>query len=237
VLSSIGVAQVRVVRQPRVRLVITGNELLPPGTRPQGHRIADANSPMLQALVGRDGGIALHPGILPDHPQEILAAMRDDVDLVLVSGGSSVGREDHAPVVLAQHGQIAFHGVAMRPSSPAGVGVLDERLVFLLPGNPVSCLCAYDFFAGRAVRVLAGRPAMWPYTRRVAVLGRKLVSVVGRVDYARVQSDGDRVLPLAVSGASMLSSTTRAVGFVVIPEDSEGYAAGTEVEVWSYDAA
>ena len=129
---------------------------------------------------------------------------------------------------------MAIHGVAMRPSSPTGLGRLAHRFVILLPGNPVSCLCAYDFFAGRAVRRLAGREAQWPYRRERRTLQRKLTSVVGRVDYARVQIIDGLVQPLSVGGASILSSTTRADGFVVIPEDSEGHAEGSEVEVFLY---
>ncbi len=235
VLSSIGVSEAAVVRQPRVRIVVTGNELLPAGTPPSENRIADSNSPMLTALIARDGGVSLNRGIVPDDPSAILAAMRDDADVIVVSGGSSVGREDYAPSLLAEYGNLSFHGVAMRPSSPAGMGVLGERLVFLLPGNPVSCLCAYDFFAGRAIRGLAGRAKQWPYPKRCIPLSRKLVSAVGRVDYARVILQGDQVEPLAVGGASVLSSTTRADGFVVIPADSEGYPAGTPVTVWLYD--
>jgi molybdopterin molybdotransferase len=154
--------------------------------------------------------------------------------LVLVSGGSSVGREDHVPILLAEHGELAVHGVAMRPSSPTGMGRLGGRLVFLLPGNPVSCLCAYDFFAGRAIRALGGRSREWPYRRVTARLTRKLVSVVGRVDYARVYFDGATAEPLAISGASVLSSVTRADGFVIVPADSEGFPEGAEVEIFLY---
>jgi len=235
VLSSIGHAEVEVVRSPQVRIIVTGNELLPAGSLPSGHRICDANGPMLTSLVARDGGTPRHPGIVPDDPDSILAAMRSDVDVVLVSGGSSVGQEDHAPVLLAQHGELAIHGIAMRPSSPAGMGRLASRLVFLLPGNPVSCLAAYDFFAGRAIRRMAGRPTDWPYPKICLPLRRKLVSTVGRVDYARVRIDDDAIEPLAISGASLLSTTTRADGFVVIPADSEGFAAGTPVTVFCFD--
>ena len=94
VLVSIGVPDVHVVAQPRVRLVVTGNELLPPGSRPQGVRIVDSNSPMLAALVHRDGGALHSSGIVPDDPQQIRAALAAGVHVVLVSGGSSVGQED-----------------------------------------------------------------------------------------------------------------------------------------------
>jgi molybdopterin molybdotransferase len=234
VLSSIGVGEVSVIRRPRVRIMITGNELLPAGTSPEGFRIADANGPMLAALVSRDGGEPISSDIIPDNPEAIRNALLQPADVVLVSGGSSVGQEDFVPKLLAEHGELAVHGIAMRPSSPTGMGRLDGRLVFLLPGNPVSCLCAYDFFAGRAIRAWGGRSRDWPYRRVRVRLSRKLVSTVGRVDYARVIVRGDEAEPLAVSGASILSSTTRADGFVIVPADSEGQPPGAEVEVFLY---
>jgi molybdopterin molybdotransferase len=234
VLSSIGVSQVRVVRRPRVRLVVTGNELLPAGTPPQDSLIADANGPMLAALVERDGGVPEFPGLVADEQPAIRDALHAPVDVVIVSGGSSVGIEDLAPTLLANDGELAVHGIAMRPSSPTGLGRLESRLVFLLPGNPVSCLCAYDFFAGRAIRVLGGRPATWPYRSIRAALTRKISSPIGRLDYARVRVVQGAVEPLSVGGASVLSSTTRADGFVIVPADSEGFAPGAEVEVWLY---
>jgi len=234
VLSSIGRGEVRVVRQPRVRLVVTGNELLGAGSRPHGFHIADANGPMVAALVERDGGIVDFPGIVPDDRDAILEALRADADIVLVSGGSSVGVEDLAPMLVAEYGELAVHGIAMRPSSPTGLGRMEHRLIVLLPGNPVSCLCGYDFFGGRAVRALGGRSKTWPYRPIRGVLNRKISSQIGRLDYARVKMQDGRVEPLAIGGASMLSSTTRADGFVIIGDDSEGFAAGAEVEVWLY---
>jgi molybdopterin molybdotransferase len=236
VLSSIGVRQLTVVRRPRVRILVTGNELLPPGSAPRGEQIADANSPMLEAFIDRDGGVAVHPGILPDSEEAIREAFQENCDVVLVSGGSSVGQEDYAPRVLAEEGELAIHGISMRPSSPTGMGLLKSTIVILLPGNPVSCMCAYDFFAGRAIRRLGGRETSWPYPMVRRKLARKLVSVIGRVDYARVQLKDGLVEPIAISGASLLSSTTRADGFVVIPEGSEGFAAGSEVQVQCYSS-
>jgi molybdopterin molybdotransferase len=247
-LASIGVGEVPVVRRPRVRIVVTGNELLPVPTCPrvarachpaQPYKIVDSNGLMLAALVRRDGGAVIDDGIVPDEPQAILDAMRSKCDLVLISGGSSVGQEDHAPALLIEHGELPIHGIAMRPSSPTGMGRLlatgGSRLVFLLPGNPVSCLCAYDFFAGRAIRTLGGRSSDWPYRRINLPLAGKIVSVVGRLDYLRVRLVENHVEPLAIAGASILSSTTRADGFVLVPPDSEGYPPGAVVEVFLYD--
>jgi len=234
-LSSIGIGQVRVVRTPRVRLIVTGNEILPAGSSPHGHCIADANGPMLRALAERDGATVTFPSLVPDDRQAILQAFHDDADIIVVSGGSSVGAEDIAPDLLREHGELMVHGVAMRPSSPTGFGRLGHRLIFLLPGNPVSCLCGYDFFAGRAIRALGGRPREWPYSAIDVMLARKITSPIGRLDYVRVKIADGRAEPLATGSASVLSSTTRADGFVIVPADSEGFPAGADVHVWLYD--
>jgi molybdopterin molybdotransferase len=236
-LASIGVAQVAVVRAPRVAVLITGDELLPPGLRPEGCRIVDSNSVMLAALVERDGGLVERGPIIPDRREAVAAALLGAAaDVVLISGGSSVGKEDHAPALLAEHGELAVHGVALRPASPTGVGFLNGRVVFLLPGNPVSCLCAYDLFAGRAVRRLGGRSPDLPYATASLPLAAKVSSAVGRVDYVRVRIAAGQAEPLAVSGASLLSTTTAADGFVLVPPDSEGYPAGAVVSVYLYDS-
>jgi molybdopterin molybdotransferase len=234
VVSSIGVGTVSAIRRPRVRLVITGNELLPAGTAPRGFHIADANGPMLAALAARDGAVVDWPGLVPDDAAAILDGLRAQADVVVVSGGSSVGIEDHAPMLLAEHGTLVVHGIAMRPSSPTGMGTMGRTLVFLLPGNPVSALCAYDFFAGRAIRALGGRPRTWPYASARGTLTRKISSPIGRLDYARVRFTNGQVEPLSVSGASVLSSTTRADGFVIVEDDSEGFPARADVDVWLY---
>jgi molybdopterin molybdotransferase len=236
VLASIGAGQVAVTRRPAAALLITGDELLPCGARPEGYRIVDSNSIMLAALVQRDGGCARPACLVPDTRPAIETALRKaQADVILVTGGSSVGQEDHAPRVLADLGELTVHGLALRPASPAGFGFLAGRPVFLLPGNPVSCLCAYDFLAGPALRRLGGRSLDWPYRTRRLPLARKIVSAVGRVDYVRVQIQAGAVEPLATSGASILSSTTRADGFVLVPRDSEGYPASETVEVFLYD--
>jgi molybdopterin molybdotransferase len=234
-IASLGVARVAVVRRPRVRLVVTGNEIVSPGEPKDLYQIYDANSAMLRGLVARDGGVLEAHRKLGDDAASIRDAMTaPGADVILISGGSSVGSEDHSPRLLAEAGELAIHGVAMRPSSPAGVGRIGDALVFLLPGNPVSCLCAYDFFAGRAVRLRGGRPPDWPHATRPGILARKIASASGRVDYCRVRFQDDRVEPLALSGASILSSTTRADGFVIVPSESEGYAPGTAVTVYLY---
>lgn len=235
-IASLGRDRVQVVTAPRVRLVVTGDELAAPGTVRGAAQIYDANSTVLRGLVDRDGGRVVRTERVGDDPEAIRQLLTaGGADLVIVTGGSSVGAEDHAPRLLAEAGELAFHGVAMRPSAPTGLGRIGEVPVFLLPGNPVSCLAGYELFAGRALRLLGGRDPELPHPAIRARLARKIASAVGRVDYCRVGLGAEGVEPIALSGASILSSTTRADGFVLVPADSEGYAPGTEVTVRLYD--
>ena len=234
-IASLGLAEVSVVRRPRVRIVVTGNELAEPGEERSPFQIYEANSHVVAGLVPRDGGILFERIRCQDNRESIRSAVTNSgADVVLISGGSSVGTEDYAPNIIREAGELPIHGVAMRPSSPAGIGRIGSTLIFLLPGNPVSCLCAYDFFAGRAIRRLSGLSPDWPHRSSMGSLRSKIVSQVGRVDYCRVRIYDGEIEPVALSGASILSSTTRANGFVVVPSALEGYASGTEVEVLLY---
>ncbi len=250
VLASLGLARVPVIRRPRLQMLVTGSELVAPGETPGPHQIVDSNSvviaglcardraDMLETLRARDGEDALRP--------RLDALLTGPADVLLVSGATSVGVEDLMPLLLRERGELLFHGVAMRPSSPTAIGrARDGRLVFLLPGNPVSCLCAYEFFVGPVLRCLGGHPDpwTWPHPRRRLPLGRKLVSKVGRLDFVRVRlaargggaGPGLEVIPVATSGASNLSTAVRADGVVLIPPEREGLPEGARVEVLLFD--
>ena len=235
-LASVGAGAVRCVRRPRVAVLATGDELLPPGSEPHAGRVVDSNGPMLAALVARDGGIALPVEYIADNFDAVRHAVATtDAEVVLVSGGSSVGTEDHAPRAVAELGELAIHGIAMKPGSPAGVGFVGRKVVFLLPGNPVACLCTYDLFAGRAVRLLGGRPPELPYRSELVPLASPVASAGGRVDYVRVRVVEGRAVPVAAGGASVLSSTVEADGFTLIEHDRAALAAGEVVRVWLYE--
>jgi len=237
-LASIGRRTAKVRAFTRVRIVVSGDELVAPGERARGTQIVDSDSPMLAALVRRDHGVVESIRRVADELDAVRGAFADlrGVDVVVAAGGTSVGKEDFLPQVVDELGELEVHGVAMRPSSPTGIGRVGATKVFLLPGNPVSCLAAYDFFAGPRIRALAGLPTDWPYRRTSLPLRRRIVSEIGRTDYVRVTIADGAAEPLAVSGASILSSTTRADGFVVVPPESEGAAEGERVSVFLFDS-
>jgi molybdopterin molybdotransferase len=161
--------------------------------------------------------------------------MEASEDFVAVSGGTSVGEEDYAPQIVQELGELLVHGVAMKPGSPFGMGFVGERSVFLLPGSPVACMVTADAFVGSAIRCRLGQDVGFIYPRMRGTLKQKVVSAIGRTEFVRVRIYPDlTVEKLRVSGSSVLTSTTRADGFLMIEEESEGYPEGSEVEVYHY---
>ena len=152
----------------------------------------------------------------------------------LLSGGSSVGQEDHAPRVVAREGELRVHGVALRPASPAGVGFVRGKPVFLMPGNPVSCMVTYDLFVAPTLAYLSG--AVVPPRRSVSArLTRNIASATGREDYVQVRLESDAhggLDAVPVFGKSNLIFTLiRADGMLKVPLDAGGLNAGAQVEV------
>jgi molybdopterin molybdotransferase len=243
---SAGLREIDVTRIPRVGILATGDELVRASATPGIGRIVDSNSLLLRCLVDRDGGQAIaagdeESGILPDDFDLIrsaIAALVERVDCLLVSGGTSHGRGDHTVAVLRALGTIVFRGVRIRPAAPAAFAMIRDVPVVLLPGNPVACLFAYDLFARRAIRILGSRNTDLPYPRRTLRLSRAIRSPRGILEYVRVRASGqDAVEPVRPRGASILSSTVTAVGFVLVPEEVAGYETGQSVEVNLYDSA
>jgi molybdopterin molybdotransferase len=235
VLASIQLAQIPVYRRPTVALIATGNELVEVGEPLSGCNIVDSNSLTLSGLARRLGAIAVRKGIVRDDYALIKEAIQKaPEDVVIITGGTSVGAEDYAPLIIQELGELMVHGVAMRPSSPVGFGFVQQRPIFLIPGNPVSALVAFDAFVGPTLQRMQGLQPVYPYAKVRGKLTRKIASAIGRVDFVRVRLSEAAVDPLRVTGASILSSTTRADGFVIVDKNSEGLDEGQEVEVYVY---
>jgi len=235
VLASIQVAHIPVYRRPTVALIITGNELVEVGEPVTGCQIVDSNSCTLAGLSRRLGALPVRKGIIGDDYHLIKEAIQQATeDVVIITGGTSVGAEDYAPLIIQEIGELVVHGVSMRPSSPVGFGFIQQQPIFLIPGNPVSALVAFDAFVGPTLQLLQGLQPTYPYAKVRGTLTRKIASAIGRVDFVRVRRTAAGIEPLRVTGASILSSTTRADGFVIVDKNSEGLDEGQEVEVYVY---
>lgn len=235
-LAAMGIAEVEVYRRPRVGVIATGEELREPGGRLGDGEIYDANSYSLYSLVKRSHGLPRLYGIVGDDYGELREAVGKALkeDLVLISGATSVGERDLVPEVIAELGRVLVHGVAMRPGEPTGCGVVEGKLVFMLPGYPVAAVFAYETFVRPVLEKMQGLREEKGYKVR-GRLKRRVASELGRRDYVRVRlalrGDELEVEPLAVKGSGIISSLVRADGFVVVPENTEGLEEGTEVEV------
>jgi molybdopterin molybdotransferase len=218
-IAASGHDRVPVVRRPRVTLITTGDELVPPGTTPGPDQIISSNNIMLAALFEAAGAEVDDPGIIPDRPEALAAALSAaDADLIITIGGASVGDHDLVVPVLRQLGaSLDFWKIAMRPGKPMLAGRLGETRVIGLPGNPVSAyVCALLFvlpWLGRC----AGRPEMLPMAR--LKLTTPLPANGIRRDHLRARIVEGRVEAFAAQDSALLGRLAAAQALIVrMPE-------------------
>ena len=236
-LTGLGARQVTVVRKPRVAVMSSGSEL-------QDHssstgKIADVNRPMLIAACQNLGCNPIDLGIVIDDYDAIRARLLKGLqvaDVVLVTAGTSVGPVDIVPKVIDSLGQpgMLVHGVAMRPSMPTGLAVVNGKPIISLPGYPVSAYLAFIEFVHPLIAHLLRTHFLPSPTVRVK-LNRRVPGILGSRTYVRVKvtshKDGLVAEPVRTSGAGILSSLVQANGFIIVPENVEGYEEGALVDV------
>ncbi|RLI35185.1 molybdopterin molybdenumtransferase MoeA [Candidatus Bathyarchaeota archaeon] len=239
ILASLGRVKVEVYKRPRVAIISTGDELVEPGVRVELGKVVDVNRVILSAMVEELGGVPIDIGIVRDDPDEIEKAIRrglEEADLVIVTGGTSVGRADMVPEVIDSIGKpgMVVHGVSMRPGTPTGLAILDGKPVFSLSGYPVAAMMGFNIFVKPVISWMLGASSLPAPTVR-ARLTRRVASPPGVLSLVRVKirKVGGVYMaePIRSTGSGVISSMTRANGLLVIPEESEGVEAGEEVEV------
>jgi len=196
----------------------------------------ESNGVMNYLYVKRFGGIPTVHAIVSDKKDLLAAALAEGAayDLIVTTGGSSVGKRDLIAEVLEKAGEVLVHGVAIKPGKPVALGLVhhDSKKIpiICLPGYPAACAVDSMVFADPAVRRLGHMPPAAYRTQR-ATLTRKIFSEPGYRSYTRVSIDGGRATPMRTKGSGILSSISHADGYVITPEDTEGREAGEEVEV------
>jgi len=233
-LKSVAVDEVCVRGRPTVGVVPTGEELVQHD--PEPGEVIETNGLTVSGLVERWGGRAEYRTVVSDDPDAIRAAIQRDLtkDVVVTTGGSSVGERDLVPEVIDELGEVLVHGVALEPGHPVALGVVEETPVLALPGYPVACIVNAVQFLLPMLRWLTGRERVEPPTSP-ATLARKLPSEPGVRTFARVEfdvEDGQRVArPTRTGGAGVLSSAALADGWIEIAEQREGLPEGENVAV------
>ncbi|MET8574277.1 gephyrin-like molybdotransferase Glp [Streptomyces sp. NPDC005012] len=250
-LASVGRATAKVRPRPRVVVLSTGSELVPPGEPLKAGQIHDSNSFALTAAAREAGAIAYRVGAVADDAETLRTSVDDQLvraDLLVTSGGVSVGAydvvkealtapepadgEDDEPVAPG----VEFRRVAMQPGKPQGFGLIgpDHTPVLTLPGNPVSSFVSFEIFVRPVIRALMGLPEdrlHRPRVRAALAADRALSSPRGRRQFLRGRVDGDRVTPVGGAGSHLVGALAQADALIVVPEDVTSVEPGEDVEV------
>ncbi len=230
-LAAIGMPRARVYARPRVSILTTGDEVVPPGKPIRAGQVYDINSHTMASVVRENGGEPVSLGRVSDRLESLRAALKKGLanDLVVFSGGSSVGEKDIVVDVLRSMGELLFHGIAVKPGKPTVLGRVDGKAVLGMPGYPTSCLSNCYMILAPMLRRMARLPP--PHERIVEVpLARRVVSTIGRVEFHTVRVvDGQAVPAYKESGA--ITSMAHADGYIEIPANVDLLEKGETVRV------
>jgi molybdenum cofactor synthesis domain-containing protein len=231
-LAAAGVSAVTVWARPRVAILSTGNEVAEPGTPlPAGH-IYDINRFTLEAITREHGGEPQAHPAAPDTIADLTEALTRaaaNADIVVFSGGSSVGERDLILDVIEARGEVVFHGIAVKPGKPTVFGRVDGKPVLGMPGYPTSCLSNAYMLLAPMLRMMAHLPEWRPQVRRVP-LARRVVSTTGRHQFYTVRLRDGKAEP-AFKASGDITSMAAADGYIEIPAQTDVVEAGELVDV------
>jgi molybdopterin molybdotransferase len=241
-LTGVGITRLAVFRRPRVALLSTGDEIVPPNVTPRPGQVRNINAYSLIAMATEAGAAVTDFGVIADRRDRLHAVLTKALarhDAVLISGGSSVGTKDITLDVISSfpRSEIIFHGISVAPGKPTILATALGKPVLGLPGHPQSALVIFDLFGAPLLRVLGGEgaPEVFapPRTMR-AHLGQNIASQPGREDYVRVsisERHGQHIAAPMAGKSGAIFNLVKADGLVRIPASAEGLEAGTEVDV------
>ena len=239
-LAALGIGSLPVARRPRVGILSTGDELVPIQAQPAPGQVRDVNSTLLAASVRACGGEAQLYGICRDEDGALLEALRTmarECDLLLLSGGSSVGEKDAAPRLIAQLGALLLHGIAIKPGKPTIIGEIERKPVFGLPGHPVAAYHIFNLFVAPLIRRMLGEHAPIQPPFHHAVLTAAIPSNHGRAECVSVrltQEDACLYAAPVMGKSGLIALLAGTDGYILIPRGCEGLARGETVNVIPY---
>jgi molybdopterin molybdotransferase len=233
------ITTVKVLRKPKAALITTGTELAPLGSEKMPGKIIDTNRPMLKALLEEAGAEVVDLGNAPDSVEEIGERIRTGLstsDLVIITGGTSVGESDLVPEAINKLGEpgVIVHGLRIRPAKPTGIGIINGKPIFMLSGFPVSSYIGFKILVKPCISLMTGAKEVPPPIVR-GRLTRRVAKPAGIRAYVRVKvvRTGEAIMvePLMLTGSGLLSTLTKGNGILEVPEMLEGYEEGEMVEV------
>jgi len=238
VLASLNITKIKVYRKPRIGILSTGSELIELGGKIEPGKIINSTKWMLAALTIENCGEFIDLGTAQDDIDEIENKIKNSiekVDIVITTGGTSVGKKDYTIKAIKKLGaKIIFHGVSIKPGKPTGVAIYNGKPIAMLSGFPVAALVGFETFVKPIIEIVSGIKFM-PLPKIRAKMSRRVASTPGVRDFLRVkviEKNGEYYAePLKLTGSGILSTVTKANGIIVIPEEVEGLEENEEVEV------
>ncbi|APH14818.1 molybdenum cofactor synthesis domain protein [Clostridium sporogenes] len=240
VLSNLGITKVPVCRKPKVAIISTGDEIVDPNKEPKLGQIRDINSYLLQASIIEDGGIPINYGIIRDDFNLLKNTVEkaiEDTDIVLISGGSSVGKKDVTIDVINSFGDpgVFVHGIAIKPGKPTIIGKAKDKIVFGLPGHPLSAAIVYKIIVKHYIDKIAGaKEEVFPIICKFNI---NYHSAKGREEYLPVTLNWERdeiIASPVFSKSGLISGFSKAYGFIKIDKNLEGIKKDEKVFVYRF---
>jgi len=238
-LYSLGIEKIMVRAPPKVSVFATGNELVEVGNTLGLNKIYNSNLPMISNLVKLYGGTVVRESTLKDNKELIKGSFlkaEKDSQVIVSTGGTSVGTKDLLPEIIHENGTILIHGIAMRPGAPLLIGFISDTLIFCLPGTPVAAYIGFLTIVGPTIRKMMGCSKIDPRVEIYARINRDVpLSSMGHVNHLRVKikrlETEFMAIPVKLKGSGIISSLTQADGIVEIPPHQEGLKKGERVLV------
>ena len=236
-IASAGYDTVRVFKKPKVKLIITGNELVEPTKEEiDKAKIINSNQFTIKAMIEDSGATCeiSHAGDSFDEVRQAVLEASRDFDVIMTTGGTAVSKGDVVLDVVDDVGEILFHGVAMRPGKPAGAGIVNDKVIFTFSGQPVAAMSQFDVFARKYLFEMQGRSFDFHMVERTSEL--KIPSQLGRTDFIRAVSDDTHARHVLNRGSGIIRSMVEANSYIIIDENDEGYQKGDMVDVVFFDS-
>ena len=236
-IASAGYDTVRVFKKPKVKIIITGNELVEPTKEEiDKAKIINSNQFTIKALVEDSGAIAeiTHAGDTFDEVKDAVLKASQDYDVIMTTGGTAISKGDVVLDVIDDIGEVLFHGVAIRPGKPAGAGIVNGKMVFTFSGQPVAAMSQFDMFARKYLFEMQGRSFDFHIVKRESQL--KIPSQLGRTDFIRAVADDEYAKHVLNRGSGIIRSMVEANSYIIIDENDEGYQKGDIVDVVMFDS-
>ncbi|MGB7062852.1 MAG: gephyrin-like molybdotransferase Glp [Candidatus Zixiibacteriota bacterium] len=241
ILASLGKREVKVIRKPRVAIISTGDELISIDQPLAPGKIRDSSRYALHGQIVKAGGEVVDLGIVPDDEKKLVETIKEATgraDVILTTGGVSVGDYDLVKEVLAKLGQIHFWRVNIKPGKPLLFGSIKGKLLFGLPGNPVSSMVVFDQFVRPCLLKMAGRKRLLR-KKQAAIIQDKMKKKPGRREFVRGKLSFEKGKYLAYltgpQGSGILKSMSLADGLIILPEEKEGVKRGDKVSFEPFD--